>query len=324
MISNNPFMPTAASGLMFSSFFLLWLGSKSIIKFTREISQLAGVSTFLIGSLISALMTSIPEFVVATFSLLLSAPEMSLGNIFGSNIANMSFLPAIPLIFIDKLPVCDSENESLLFMLGAASLGMIIIFVPGINLKMLPVLFLAVYFFIIKSIFVRDKQNFKCNETQLIEPVNTGLYFLCIKLVLAFALTTIAGQMIVFSGKIISQTLNFEMHSLGASIMTFGTILPEIFLNFAAVKNRQSGFILGGCIGSLVGQTFLILSMLLFFAKDINLQPIFYVAPWIFSISCFLGYAFYCHKGINRAAGVILILAYLGFLAHTFMIQTAL
>lgn len=318
LLNRADFFLPAAIIIMVFSFILLWLSSKQVIKLAVQISQQAGVSTFLIGSIVSAIMTSIPEFMVALSAVVQGTPEMALGNVFGSNIANMTFLPAIPLLFIKKIDICAIMDKSLLLMLGAASLGMLLVLIPGAPHRLLAGLFIGVYVFILHTIINKDVPAASCTEPARPQASESfSFIILSVRLMLAFIGTALAGNLIVFSGKMLSQLLNFQMYAVGASVLSIGTNLPDIFLNIAAAKTNQSNLVLGSSIGSVLGQTFLTLSILMAFSNKFNASAVIYCAPWIFLISSFLLYCIYKEKGISRSAGMLLSVLFLGFFVQT-------
>src|SRR3989344_4305200 len=77
---------------------LLLLGSSGVIKNALIISRLTKISPLAVGVTLVAIGTSLPEITVSFFGGLEKAPDLALGNIIGSNIANISLAMGISLI----------------------------------------------------------------------------------------------------------------------------------------------------------------------------------------------------------------------------------
>ena len=83
---------TLAFGLIISGITLIWISAEKLEKYSVLAAKHFGMSPFLIGSTIIAFGTSAPEMLTTFFVSLENQGEMVIGNVIGSNVANLSLV----------------------------------------------------------------------------------------------------------------------------------------------------------------------------------------------------------------------------------------
>jgi len=94
---------TLAFVSIISGIALIWISAEKLEKYSVLSAKQFGMSPFLIGSTVIAFGTSAPELAISVHSALKGYEGITLGNIVGSNIANVLF--ALPLAFLIKIPL---------------------------------------------------------------------------------------------------------------------------------------------------------------------------------------------------------------------------
>lgn len=301
-----PFSVLAVLG----GFGLLWMASKKVIESAMHLAKLVGCTTFLIGSIISAILTSFPELVVSMASIFQGEPQVSLGNIFGANLCDLTLALSIPMLFCARLMVTKTEVESLLFMLMMSGLTMLLFLTPGVKPALIGPIMIIVYGFIIYSLIDRNRTKPAARKKT---PKGNELLMTAGKLVVSLAGAAIAGNLVVLGAKIFSHRLEVMIETIGASAFAIGTTIPEIAVNIAAARAKQTGFIFGNAIGSALSQTLLALGLLATFAPELNLPRMSFAVPWIFLIYFVLGFALYKNREVRRLEAITLTALFAGF-----------
>ncbi len=306
--------------LMLVGFALLWLASNSVVKSLICFAEQLGVSTFLIGSVVSSAMASFPEFVVAISSILHDVPEGSLGGIFGSNLCNLTLILTVPILICSRLKPKDSEIGSLLFMLMTAGLSMLLVLVPGVRPKIVGPILIAIYFLIIFVLIKRDKKDPIYHKAPLPSGQTFHIKNLLVtsgKLLVSLVVTTISSNIVVFCAKTLSESTGILVESIGAIIFALATAIPELSINIAAARLNHTSLILGSSIGSVLSQTLFVMGFLATFSRQLNFSSMIYCAPWIFLSFFIIGFALIKENSLGKISAILLTIIYVCFCAIT-------
>lgn len=311
------FYHLAIFGLMLIGFLFLWLASERVVKSSIYLAEQIGISTFLVGSIISSAMASFPEFVVACTSIAHGVPGGSLGGIFGSNLCNLTLVLAVPILICSKLSAKASEVQSLLFMLMMTGLSMLLVLVPGVRPKIVGPIFMAIYVAIIIVLINRDKKDpsYSTNHSsyQLNHPCIKDLLITCSKLLGSLVVTTISSNIVVFCAKTLSESTGILLESIGAIIFAIATAIPELSINITAARLNQPALILGSSIGSVLSQTLFVMGFLATFSSNLNFSSMIYSAPWIFCSLFVIGFYLLKNNELSKIAALLLTVIYACF-----------
>ncbi|GFE64195.1 calcium/sodium antiporter [Litoreibacter roseus] len=222
----------------------LTLGADYLVQSVVTVAQKFNVSTLFIGLTVVALGTSLPEFFVVVESVIEDAPGIGMGNIVGSNIANLLLILGIAAVCrpIDT-PKGMLGRDGLAMLLGtavfvtAASTGLI-----GFWTGLLFVGLLAGYLIYCSMDDGEDDEDIDALEA-------SGLKLTLVLLVSAAAL--IGGSELLVLGSIsLAREWGVSESVIGLTLVAVGTSLPELAATLAAVRRKQSAIILGNVLGS--------------------------------------------------------------------------
>jgi len=228
------------------------LGGDLFVRGAAQISARAGISTAFLGATLGALATSFPELSVALVSALEGRPEISLGDVLGSNVVNISLVLAIGLCFS---PV-HAPWETLRLDYPVALLVPAVLFFMAWDggISRFDGFCLLGAFALWMAVAVR----FSIRERQpaMTESLNKGGG---IPATLAgFALLGGAGQLIVTAATSIAGTFGISEFSVGATLVAFGTSTPELATLLIAKSRKHAALGLGTILGSNIINGFLI------------------------------------------------------------------
>ena len=233
--------------------FLAIKGADILISSSVGLGRKLKVSDFFVGLVIIGFGTSIPELLVSIKAVLSNSANLSVGNILGSNIANV-LLVFSTLGFINNIKIKSLASFDIFF-----HLSMHIIFFLIFNFLIFDKKFgvLFIIFFLIYIIFSLkfSKDKKQINTTDEMDYFSNFTFrkpiFLSLPiLVISISLTLFGVDLAVKSAVYISIELQIPDSFIGLSLVAIGTSLPELVTSISAAKRGNNQIIFGNIIGS--------------------------------------------------------------------------
>jgi cation:H+ antiporter len=225
-------------------------------------SRMVGISELAAGFFIVALSTSMPEITVAIFSVASDNVGITLGDIFGSNVTNISLIAAL---FMLVSPIKKIEKKTVQrlspFLVVAAAIPLLLL-VVGEGSKFIGIVLLAVFGVFTYRTFRSDRKANNLNSKPRVVHFPSAARQLGLFAV-GMALVIVSAKMIVDSASSIAEHTGVRESVLGATIVALGTSLPELSVDLAAVRKRHLNLAFGDIIGSSVTNIGLILGIVL-------------------------------------------------------------
>jgi cation:H+ antiporter len=285
----------------------------------EDLIELTGLSEASAGFVILAIMTSVPEMMVAAFAILQGTPGISVGDLLGSNMFNIGIVIGI-MTMIGPLERVRSdflvEMVDLLFFSSAIPILLVIPFLSA-NLQTVgPVVGITLIGVFIFSIFMMTK-------TRRVPPVDMEKEVIKMKSkksVLAkvaggIAVVMVAARFAVWSASDIAAILGVPPILIGAKIVAIGTSLPELALDVTAVRRGRVHLAIGDVIGSNLTNIALVLGFVLLVSPfTVNLTIFTEILPFLL-ITALLLWRFLAKGGIPKWGGILLIMVYILFQA---------
>jgi cation:H+ antiporter len=219
---------------------------------------------FVISFLAIALPVSLPNLLVGILAALKKIPELSLGDVAGGNIVDLTLAVAVAILFGKKELELESRlvRQSSIFVTFAAILPLVLILdgtlsrADGLSL-LLFLIFYFMWFFSEKEKFEKDYEKLEVvfkKETEFVFK-NLGKVFLGILLLL------FAAQGIITSAQFFSKYLNLPLVLIGILIVGLGNALPETYLSVISARKNQGWMVLGNLMGSVIFCSTLVLGV---------------------------------------------------------------
>ena len=233
-------------GLLLVATALLWKGAEWTVVSACRIARRINVSDALIGTTIVALGTSAPEIVVTLVAALNGQPDISVGNVVGSNIFNLGFILGGCALFT-VIPTTRSlvMRDTAVLLLAATLLLALL----GDNLLsrwegVLMVSLLAGY-----MLFLTLRRVDPAHEEEEVSLERaTPIDF--IMLVVGLGAVIGGAHMLVQSASALAARVGLSEWAIGVTIVAGGTSLPELATSIAAARRGRTGLIAGTLIGS--------------------------------------------------------------------------
>jgi len=242
---------------LFVACVILVLSGSLIIKTLARIAAYLKLSDFVIGFMVMALATSVPELFVGLNSAFARAPTLSLGDIIGSNIIDLTLVIGLVAILARGIQIKGK------IAIGDTYLAMVIAILP--ILLMLDhhlsradsvVLLLAFSFYTLR--LFRQRKRFK----KIFDHVTKKDLFKNVFLfVIGVVLLLGSAKFIVSFGAALAIGLGVPLIFIGIAFLAVGTSLPELVFEVKAVLAGREGMALGDLLGSVVTNSTLVLGL---------------------------------------------------------------
>ena len=224
---------------------LLSFGGDYLVKGSSSFAQKLKISPMIIGIVIIGFGTSVPEIFVASNAVINNAPDIALGSIIGSNIANILLVFSFALIIAKGplLKIVSFGDMVIMFVITLLLVSILIIGSLKMPFSLLMVLLLLIYFYC--------SYRFFNTEMEIEEIVsNENLFKVFFKIIIGFILLFAGSELFINGLKDFANYYGIPEAVLGLSLAAIGTSLPELAVTFASVKNKAEKVLLGNIIGS--------------------------------------------------------------------------
>jgi len=289
-----------------------------------RIADLTGFGKTAVGFLLVAFSTSLPEFSVAVFSTQNEeAVGVAIGNVLGSNIVNVCLILGACILYaawknlacIDFLPLITRQDvKSLqLGLFGASVIPLTLIYI-GYASRLVGVVLILVFVWNTLQI-ARNREGVK-DEGALGEenrklPLYIGL------VIMGTVGVIVCSYFIVDSATYIALGLGVSKLVIGATVVAFGTSIPELATSLEATKGGDIGLALGNIVGSGILNLTLILGTTLVLSNlTVNMTVFTNLAVFSLISNLFLWY-FLSGDSVCWREGAVLVGLYALFLAST-------
>lgn len=297
--------------------FLLFFSGDFLVKGSVSLAAHFKVSTLVIGVTVVSFGTSAPELLVSAKAALSGHPDISLGNVIGSNISNIALVLGLTVILL-PMPV---KRISLFFDWPVMTLsGLLLLLFMFTNYTVefyegiIFVVFLVIY------IILSLKKGKKDTDIEAVPEKSlwTSLVFIIIS---AFGL--VAGSHYLVTGAS-EAALNWGVSEriISLTVVAFGTSVPELATSLIAAFKKQTDISVGNIIGS---NSFNILAILgitsLVSPIPVNPDIIKIDSIWMLAIYFLLAILILPIKRmqLSRFGGIFLILTYIIYVYFLFL-----
>src|SRR4030042_4408670 len=306
------------------SLLILIITSSYLVNETDRLAASIKISSLVIWSTLISFGTSLPEFSVTISSIVQKVPDLSLGNIIGSNICNIFLILGISILFFPVRIGTQKTQRNNIILLIITLFFIVYFFIPKIYSTYVLYALLAGYtIFLLIEIIWGEMGSKKENKKALLKlkkekasPIVTAL-----KLLFAIALIIISSKFLVTSAEAIALFFKIKDEIIGLSLIAFGTSIPELSTSIASGLKKDWKLIIGDIQGSNIFNLSVLGAVTLLFSKDgatsLNITPFFYLA--VATLFSFYLTRKYEGENIPRYYGLLFITLYASYLWLIFL-----
>ena len=300
---------------------LLLGGAEIMVRGAVQIATKFGLSSLLIGMTVVAFGTSAPELVVSMNAALAGTSGMALGNVVGSNIANILLILGAtclvaPVVVDPKAVMRDG------IMLLASSVFFIWISLTGrieSYFGAAMVIALLAYFF---RSYVRERSNGFASaklherETEEFKDIEINMWAAWAFFIFGLAGVIYGADMLVKSGTEIARSLGVSEEVIGLTVIAIGTSLPELAASVVAALRGHTDVAVGNIVGSNLFNLLLVAGgVSAVYPLDVP-EQIQRFDLWIMLAATIMLFAYLAlGKRFRRREGVLLLGSYGGYVA---------
>lgn len=259
-------------GLIIAFSFLLIKATDILIVNLKHLADATKLGDFFITSFILALATSLPELFVGISSAMEGTPALSLGNVIGSNIANLSLVIG-GAAFLGGGLVVKGEfltRDVFYAFLGGAT-PMILLYDRSLS-RLDGLVLLSLYGFYNVSILRDGMQKMAEGRgkkgiwlKKILQRLNRGFAAEDLKeigwIFFGAALLLFSANVLVKLATNLALSLNVPVLVIGLFVISIGTTLPELVFGIKAVKQRKPSMVFGNLMGSIVANGTLVIGL---------------------------------------------------------------
>lgn len=302
------------------SLIVLIVSGSLLVKSLSKIASFLHVSEYVIGFILLAVGTSLPELFVGISSAINKTPGLIIGTVIGSNIADLTIIIGIPILLARGIRIQSKKIKiDSLWMIGLSILPLILMLIGNKISQIDGVILLAAFMLYINKLIKEGKQFTK----EIKEKTSRKSIVIYIFLfVISLALLYFSSDYVVKYAGLLAADLTIPVIFIGLFMVAFGTSLPELVSGISAVLHGYYEMSIGNIIGSVVANSTLVLgiSALIF---PITVNFLLFIISMSFMLVIAIIFTAFVEKGnkLSWIEGLSLVLLYILFLIIEFYLK---
>ncbi|MDB1090025.1 calcium/sodium antiporter [Streptomyces sp. ACA25] len=262
------------AGRIIAGLLLLTLGGEVLVRGASSLAERVGISPLVVGLTVVSLATSAPELAVTVGAVLRDEPELAVGNVVGSNIANVLLILGISALVIPLAVKRRLVRLDLPIMVALSLMLLVMSLDGGVGTGDGVILLGALLAYLVITVLVSRRESAEARTSAPVQGARTpdpaeadtkppapsvlrSLFFV----VLGVALL-IAGARLLVDGAV-NVAVAFGVSSLvvGLTVVAIGTSLPELAVSVIAVRRGERDLAVGNVVGSNIANIGLVLGL---------------------------------------------------------------
>jgi cation:H+ antiporter len=224
----------------------LLVGGNALVAGAVDLARRLGISPLVIGLTLVGFGTSMPELVTSVQAAFAGSPGIALGNVIGSNIANILLILGVAAL----LRPVGTDRAALRRdggMLALATLcGLAVVLTGSLSRTAGVLLLIGLIVYLVVTLVLERRRG----VTQAPEPAKLPLWQSLLALFGGIAITIFAARLLVTGAVELARAFEVSEALIGLTIVAVGTSLPELVTSAIAARKGESDVALGNIIGS--------------------------------------------------------------------------
>ncbi|MEE4239607.1 MAG: calcium/sodium antiporter [Anderseniella sp.] len=296
---------------------LLFVGGEGLVRGSVAIAERMRISKLVVGMVIVGFGTSTPELLVSLQAAMAGSPEIAIGNIIGSNIANvLLIIGAAALIW----PIANADpsmrREGLVML--AVSAALVPLLMTGMVSRVAGLAMLALlagYLFITYRIESRRRESAFTHEADEVADIPLKPAMAAAAVVIGLGMLMLGARLLVDGATGIAREFGVSEAVIGLTIVAVGTSLPELATSVVAALRRHADVALANIVGSNIFNILAILGI------TAAISPIPVASrfatldgPVMLAVAAVLVVLLFAVKQIGRPLAALLLVAYAAYI----------
>jgi len=287
------------------------------IRYASRLARILNFPEFVVSFFIIALISVLPESTISIISAFKGEPELGLGTLLGSNIADLTLVFGIVALFSSKgIKVKSKILRESFFYLVLLLFPLILGFDGELSRIDGLILILLGLFYFVK--IYRDSNKFRKKFNH-----NKGGSFIknLLLLILSFGIILLSAFLTVKFAVNFANDAKLPAVLIGTTILALGTCLPELIFSIKAVMKNHDELALGDLLGTVITDATIILGLVALISPfSFNPYNIFITGGAMFIAGILTTIFMRTDKTINKTEGLLLIVFYVLFVFIEFFV----
>lgn len=306
---------------------LLIKGADYFVGGASAVAKKLKVPALFIGLTIVSIGTSFPELSVSISSAISNSPDLSVGNMIGSNLANMFLILGL-MALIAPVPIkATMKKIELPFLIAITTIMMLFsldMFLDGAEANMLSrvesilflimiILYLAILIFNARKTRISHIQANSIEEQKPEKELK--IWQIVIFIVVGLAAVIFGGECVSSTAKFLALEMGMSEALVGLTIVAIGTSLPELVTSVIAARKGENDIAIGNIVGSNIMNISLVLGVVgtisqINISATILMDMIILLVFTIVAIVCCIR-----KSDISKREGILFLIMYFAYIA---------
>lgn len=307
-----------------AGFVFLFLGGEMLVRGAVALAKRFDVSPLVIGLTIVGFGTSMPELIVSLNAALAGSPGLAVGNVVGSNLANMMLILGVAAL------ICPIVvNPGAVSRDGIAMLAATVIFIvfglrgsvgPAVGAAMVTLLVLYVGYSLWRDRQANDAAAaLHREEAEEIAGLPGGLWGMILWVVVGIAALVAGAEWLVDGAVDLARAFRISDEVIGLTLVAVGTSLPELATSIVAAYRGHSDVCVGNVLGSNIFNLFGILGLTAIAVEVPFADRIIEFDLWVLlAVTVLLLLFMLSGRRLSRGEGLVLLALYSAYVASQF------
>ncbi|MEN8787772.1 MAG: calcium/sodium antiporter [Flavobacteriales bacterium] len=284
-----------------------------LVKGAVGIAEKFKISPLVIGMTVVSFGTSAPELFVSIKAAMDGSPDLAIGNVIGSNIANIALVLSITILIF---PIIVDRNSKIIDwpMMMFSSILFYIFSLDNVISPLeggIMVAILLVFTFLL----IRNSRKLNLNLDEDVDGTPSNMWLTSLYLVGGLIGLKFGADWFVEGAKGVAKSFGMTDKVIGVTIVAFGTSVPELVASGVAAYRRQTDISLGNLVGSNIFNILIVLGITsLIMPIQVSESVMSFDMYWMLGIALALYPMMFIGKKMGRIHGLILLSAYITYI----------
>ena len=295
----------------------LLLAGDFLVRAAVNLALRLGISALVVSLTVVAFGTSAPELLIVLSAMADDAPGLAMGNIVGSNTANILLVLGLPALAAGLYTTGFDTKKVFIFMILATVLFIILAFMGPFSWWHGGLMLAVLAAILLDQAWTARRVSRVAVATEDLNGVDTSIPGWKITLYLLFGLVglPLGAKVLVVNAEIIAREFGVPETAIGLTLIAVGTSLPELATTTVAAIRRQADVALGNVIGSNMFNLLAIIGIAALVGPIPVADEFLRFDLWVMLAASFLLIPFvFFGRNITRIWGVALTLLYMAYL----------
>lgn len=291
----------------------LYFGGDYLVDGAARLARTLGIPVTIIGLTVVAFGTSVPELVTNIIAASRGTPDIAIGNVLGSNIANIAMIFGLSAIVAATPLSMGSVWRDWVIMIVASVVMYLLLIIDG-DLSRIDgfLLFAGFIFYILRAVRIAYAEHRETPEERDAHehPEQHTVLRQVLSIIAGLILLVIGAQLTVDGAVGIARLVGISELVIGVTLVAIGTSLPELATSVVAAAKNQNDIAIGNVIGSNIFNVLCILGFTgILDPYKVNSDALIYDGPIMLGVSLLLGLLMRDHD-LTKRDGAILLASY--------------